>query len=137
MPWQLRCTVRSQRVVMFAYFDSTLSWTELLKRTYKETMADDGLGLAAQLAYYFFLALFPAILCVIALVSFLPLHNFTDEMVAVLGRFAPDEMLSIVRDEMVRLSNGDHGGLLGIGLLGAIWSSSAAMVAMIDAMNRA
>lgn len=28
------------------------------------------LGLAAQLAYYFFLALFPAILCVIAIASF-------------------------------------------------------------------
>ena len=57
---------------MLAYFESTLSWPELLKRTYKETMADNGLGLAAQLAYYFLLALFPAILCVIALASFLP-----------------------------------------------------------------
>ena len=36
---------------MLAYFESTLSWPELLKRTYKETMDDDALGLAAQLAY--------------------------------------------------------------------------------------
>ena len=122
---------------MLAYFDSTLSWRELLKRTYKETMADDGFGLAAQLAYYFFLALFPAILCVLALASFLPLQNFTDEMVAVLGRFAPDEMLAVIRDQMVRLAEGNNGGLLSIGLLGAIWSSSAAMVAIISAMNRA
>jgi membrane protein len=122
---------------MLAYFESTLSWPELLKRTYKDLMADDGLGLAAQLAYYFFLALFPAILCVIALASFLPLTNFTDEIVSSLGRFAPEEMLAIIRNAMVRLSNGEDGGILSIGLLGAIWSSSAAMVAMIDAMNRA
>lgn len=124
-------------MAMFAYFESTLSWTELFRRTYKEMMDDDALGLAAQLAYYFFLALFPAILCVIALASFLPLDNFTDEIVSSLGRFAPDAMLSILREQLVRLSNGNDGGIFTLGLLGALWSSSAAMVAMISAMNRA
>jgi membrane protein len=122
---------------MLAYFESSLSWPELLKRTYKEMMDDDALGLAAQLAYYFFLALFPAILCVIALASFLPLHTFTDEIVTSLGRFAPEEMLAIIREQMVRLGEGNDSGVLTLGLLGAIWSSSAAMVAMIAAMNRA
>ena len=122
---------------MLAYFERTLSWRELLKRTYKELMDDDALGLAAQLAYYFFLALFPAILCVIALASFLPLQNFTDEIVSSLGRFAPDAMLSIVRDQLLRLSKGNDGGVFTLGLVAALWSSSAAMVAMISAMNRA
>jgi membrane protein len=122
---------------MLAYFESTLSWGELLKRTYREMMDDDALGLAAQLAYYFVLALFPAILCIIALASFLPLQNFTDEMVSSLGRFAPAEMLSIIREQMTRLSNGNDGGVFTLGLLGALWSSSAAMVAMISAMNKA
>ena len=58
---------------VFASFDIPLSWGELLKRTAKETSDDDCLGLAAQLAYYFFLALFPAILFLIALASFFPL----------------------------------------------------------------
>ena len=35
-------------------------------------LADDCLGLSAQLAYYFFLALFPALLFMVALISFLP-----------------------------------------------------------------
>jgi membrane protein len=122
---------------MFAYFESTLSWPELIKRTYKETMADQGLGLAAQLAYYFFLALFPAILCVIALASFLPLQNFTDEMIAFAAPFAPAEMLTVIREQMLRLADANDGGVFGLGLLVALWSSSAAMVAMIDAMNRA
>ena len=122
---------------MLAYFESTLSWPQLLRQTYREMMDDDALGLAAQLAYYFFLALFPAILCVIALASFLPLHNFTDEMMAVAGRFAPAEMLGVIREQMNRLANGNDGGVFTIGLLGALWSSSAAMVAMIGAMNRA
>lgn len=122
---------------MFAYFDMTMGWGELLKRTYKDSMEDDALGLAAQLAYYFFLALFPAILCVIAIASFFPLQNFTDDMVNSLARFAPQEMLVLVREQMLRLAEGNHGGILSVGLLGAIWSSSAAMVAIINALNKA
>jgi membrane protein len=122
---------------MFAYFEMALSWPELAKRTYKDMMEDDALGLAAQLAYYFFLALFPAILCVIAIASFFPLQNFTDEMVMSLGRFAPEEMVTLIREQMTRIAEGNNGGILSIGLLGAIWSSSAAMTSIINALNRA
>jgi membrane protein len=114
-----------------------IGWPELLKRTYKDSLADDALGLAAQLAYYFFLALFPAILCVIAIASFFPLEHFTDDVMASLSRFAPQQMLSLVRDQMVRLDEGNNGGILSVGLLGALWSSSAALVAIINAMNKA
>ena len=122
---------------VLAYFETAIGWRELLKRTYKDMIEDDALGLAAQLAFYFFLALFPAILCVIALASFFPLQNFTDEMINALGRFAPEEMLALVRDQMVRLGQGNDGGIFSIGLLGAVWSSSAALVAIISAMNKA
>ena len=47
---------------MLSYFQVLLTWTQLLKRTARETQNDNGLGLAAELAYYFFLALFPALL---------------------------------------------------------------------------
>ena len=49
-----------------------LSWTELVRRTWREAMDDDVTGLAAQLSYYFFLALFPAILFVLGVASFFP-----------------------------------------------------------------
>ena len=122
---------------MLSYFETTLSWSELAKRTYREMMEDDALGLAAQLAYYFFLALFPAILCVLAVVSYLPLQNFTDEAVAAAARFAPEEMLGIIRQQMTRLAEGNHGHIALLGLVGALWSSSAALVAVIGALNRA
>jgi membrane protein len=122
---------------MLAYFETSLSWAELIKQTTKETIKDDAQGLASQLAYYFFLALFPALLCVIAIASFFPLQNFTDDVVRFLGPFAPTEMIAIIRQEMVKIGEGQHGGLLTVGLLGAIWSSSAAVTSLIDAMNRA
>jgi uncharacterized BrkB/YihY/UPF0761 family membrane protein len=49
--------------------DAQIGWEELIKRTVKETVADNCFGMAAQLAYYFFLSLFPALLIVVALTS--------------------------------------------------------------------
>src|SRR3954464_1878494 len=122
---------------MFANFEMELTWPELIKRTASETMSDDAQGLASQLAYYFFLALFPALLCMLAIASFFPLQNVSDDVVRALGRFAPQEMLAIIQQEMMKIAQGNDGGLLTIGLLGALWSSSSAMVAVVGAMNRA
>ena len=57
-----------------------ISTGELIRRTFRETIDDDCLGLAAQLSYYLFLALFPAILFLLAVASFFPIHNLTDEI---------------------------------------------------------
>ena len=68
-------------MVWFGFAGLPLSWRELLTRTAKEFVADNGLGLAAQLAYYFFFALFPAVLVGIAFASFFPLDHFVDRIV--------------------------------------------------------
>jgi membrane protein len=122
---------------MFATFDIPLSWGELLKRTVKEAGDDDCLGLAAQLAYYFFLALFPAVLFIIALASFFPLTNFINDIVTALRPIAPGEVLTLLEDQLRRISDTDSGGILTLGILGAIWSSSAAVVAIMGSLNRA
>src|SRR6188472_2257599 len=114
-----------------------LSWSELARRTWREVLDDDVMGLAAQLSYYFFLALFPAILFLLALASFFPLQNLTDDIGSTLGRVISPEASRLVQDEMRRLGNSDSGGLLTFGVLGALWSSSAALVSIVSALNRA
>ena len=122
---------------MFAAFDLAITWPELIKRTVREIMQDDAQSLAAQLAYYFFLSLFPLLLCLVAIASLFPLANFTDEVVSRLAPIAPREAIAVIEKQMLSLSEGNNTGLLSIGLLGALWSSSAAMTAVVHAMNRA
>jgi membrane protein len=122
---------------MLAAFDIPVSWGELFRRTLKEAQADDCLGLAAQLAYYFFLALFPAILCVLAVASFFPISNFIDDVVRLLQPIAATDVLTLLEDQLRRISNADNSGVLTFGLIGALWSSSAAIVAIIGSLNRA
>lgn len=122
---------------MFAYLDTYVGWREILKRTFHDTLKDDAQGLAAQLAYYFFLGLFPTLLFLIAVASLFPLGNLTDDVTRLLQPVAPAEVIEIIRTQMLKIAETDSSAPLSLGLLGALWSSSAAMGAAIGAMNRA
>jgi membrane protein len=123
---------------LLAYLKTPLSWREILKRTFNEAVFKDNcLGLAAQLAYYFFFALFPALLVVIAIAGLFPFHTLVDSMVSLLGQFAPPEVLTIIADQLRKITQGEQGGLVTFGVLTALWSSSSAMTAIIDTLNNA
>ena len=123
---------------MFARFKLPLSIGELLKRTFNEAIADDVLNLAAQQAYYFFFALFPALLALISIASFFPIGNLTDEVVRMLhGVGAPEEMVGIVSEQMSKISGDSAAGLLTIAFFFALWSSSGAVVSMCSTLNAA
>ncbi len=122
---------------MLGYFKIPLTWTEVLRRTVKETIADDCLGMAAQLAYYFFFALFPALLFAIAVASYFPIETLIDDMFAMMGGVAPPEALQIITEQIRKISEGEQGGLMTLGMLLALWSSSAAMTSIISTLNRA
>src|SRR5215510_885909 len=123
---------------MLARLKVSLTWSEILRRTFKEAFFEDNcLGMAAQLAYYFFFALFPALLMLIGIASFFPYHTLVNDLFTTLGGIAPSEVLGIITDQLKKISSGEQGGLLTIGFLTALWSSSSAMTAIIDTLNAA
>ena len=97
-------------MLTFGFSRLPLTWRELLTRTAKEFVADNGLGLAAQLAYYFFFALFPAVLVGLAFASFFPLEHFVDRIVGTLGGIVPGDIVGILQDQIRKISEGNHGG---------------------------
>ncbi len=122
---------------MFWRLKLPLSLGELLKRTVKETIADDVLNLAAQQAYYFFFALFPAILALISVASFFPVDDFVGTVAESLSRVAPGDVTSIVTDQMRKIADTNAGGLLTLAFLFTLWSSSSAVVALCSTLNAA
>ena len=121
---------------MFNGFRLGVPVLDLIQRTAKETIEDDCASIAAQLSYYFALALFPALLFVVALASYLP-YNVVNEVVAALAPIAPPEVLDIIRKQLEGIVAGDDTGILTIGILGALWSSSGAMTSIVSALNKA
>src|SRR4051812_37419289 len=114
-----------------------IGWKDLLKRTFREIQADNCLNLAAQLAYYFFLALFPALLFLVALISFLPVKGLLEGVTSMLARVAPGDVIGVVQTQILKIAHDQNGGLLTFGMLGTIWSMSSGMDAVISTLNQA
>ena len=115
-----------------------LTWLEILRRTFYEAFwKDNCLAMSAQLAYYFFFALFPMLLFMVALASYFPLTTLIDDLLRTMSGFMPPEGLQLITDQMVKISDGEEAGLMTLGILLAVSSSSAAMVAIIDTLNQA
>jgi membrane protein len=113
-----------------------LTWRELLARTVKEALDDNIFGMAAQLSYYFFFSLFPALL-LLAIASYFPVQTLVNDVLTTLGGFAPPEAISIITDQIKKIREAKPGGLVTFGVAAAIWSSSSAMSAVINTRNNA
>jgi len=91
---------------------------------------------AAALAFRGLLSLFPFVLFLTTLLGFLGLSNFFGWLRDQAAQMLPGEamgMVDTVLDELQR----PQGGLMSIGIVLALWSASAAIMAVMKAMNQA
>ncbi len=100
-----------------------LGWKALVRRLWRESLHDDILGRAAQLAYYFLLALFPALLFLTALIGLFPLKQTMPELMQYLRTVLPADALSLLEKYLENVMQGSSGDILSLGLLGALWAS--------------
>lgn len=118
-----------------------LMQVQTLKATFQEFVRDDALGLAAQLAYYLILAIFPFILFLVAVLDAFGSSSpqFVNELFDYLRRVMPAQVFDLIETYTERtLRNEDTApGLLSVGILGTIWAASGAFSALINALNRA
>jgi membrane protein len=114
------------------------SWPDVLKRTVREAREDNLTDWAAALTYYGVLSIFPALLVLVALLSLLGEHpRTTDALLEIVQDVSPGAASETLRDPIVDVirSKGGAGALLGVGLLGALWSASGYIGAFMRAMN--
>src|SRR3954468_667629 len=113
------------------------NWKQLLKRTFKEFQDDNLTDWAAALTYYAILALFPALLVLVTLLGIVgqqsTIDTFIESMRSAGLSGAADNIQKPLND--VVNAKGGAGALLGVGLLGAIWSASGYLGAFMRASN--
>lgn len=105
------------------------------KRFYERMNNVDCFGLAAQLAYFFLLSLFPFLLFLINLVGFFPLDE--EMVIQAIGDYAPPQVVEMIQSNIGTLLNVQNGGLLSIGIIGTLWAASNGVNAVTKALNRA
>ena len=111
----------------------------ILKRTYIEFKDDNLTDWAASLTYYAVLALFPALLALVALVGILGQYpQTTNALIDVADRSrGGDSAVGGLRAPIngIVQNKGGAGALLGLGLAGAVWSASGYVGAFMRASN--
>lgn len=103
-----------------------------------EIRADDVLGRAAQLAYYFFLAQFPFL---IFLVSALSIFGTADRGRALLfqmiARFLPGLAFQLIKNTFEAILRAGGPLKMSFGAIFSLWSASMGMMALMDTLNAA
>lgn len=114
-----------------------LSGKELVKRVGREILNDEILGYSAQLAYYFLFSLFPFLLFLSSLLAYVPVPNLMDKLLGMTAQFLPAAALDMVKTTLQGVVNQQKSGLLSVGILITLWSSSSAISAISTGLNRA
>jgi membrane protein len=111
-------------------------WFAVLKRTAREFLADDCMGLSQQVAFSSLLAFFPA---VILLVGLLGLIGAYEDLKEFLGTVAPGAVIDAIdiAQESAAGKDGSSAVAFVVGLFLAVWAASGAMNAVIKAVNKA
>lgn len=115
---------------------SKSSWGQVFKRTLKEFKRDELTDRAAGLTYYAILALFPALLVLVALLGIAG-DSATRTVLDNIQKLAPGSARDVITHAVTQLqsSGGTSSVLAVVGLLGALWSASGYIAAFIRASN--
>lgn len=115
-----------------------LSVSQLGKRVWNSMDDDDVFGHSAELAYYFFLALFPLLFFLISIFGIVAHGNqsLQNNLMQYLGRVAPSAGSQLIGKTVQETTHSSGGLKLILGLIGALWSASAGMAAIESTLNR-
>src|SRR3989475_10095101 len=106
-----------------------------LARTYARVVRNHMLQMAAALAYYFVLSLFPALIFLSAVVAYLPVPDLFNQALALMARFLPPDSMGLVRRVLADVISPNKGAFLSFGILGTLWAASGGFAAAMDALN--
>jgi membrane protein len=115
-------------------------WKDIAKRAMKEVKQDQVPLLAAGVAFYALLSLFPAIIAGVSIYGLVADPTTVQEQIANLTNRLSPETATLVGEQLKQVTSG-AGGALGlatvVGILTALWSASSGMKALITGVNLA
>jgi membrane protein len=114
-----------------------LSPKKLATRVWNEIQEDEVFGRAAQLSYYFLLALFPLLIFLTSVIGLI-IGSGTDvsqSLFNYMARVVPPAAFQLIDSTMREVSAASSGSKVSFGILAALWAASNGMGAITEALN--
>src|SRR5712691_2473681 len=109
------------------------------KRLAKKIGDDDLSGAAAEMAYRFFLAIFPLFIFLAAIGGFLAalfgIADPTERIMNEIGGSLPPDASSVLRGQLTAVIGSKDPTLVSVAIIGAIWATSSGMNTVIKGLN--
>jgi membrane protein len=109
-------------------------WVDVFKRSFRSFLADDAIGLSAQVAFSSLLAFFPAMVFLIGLLDLVGAYEALKDFLAPV---APGDVIETIETLQQDTSKSTSLVAFVVGAAAAVWAASGAMNAVIKAVNRA
>jgi len=119
--WQERIRLR-----VMAFYD--------LPRTMREDATTE---MAAGMTFYLLFSMFPALLCLITLLPFMPLDSPVERLFEISKPVLPSEVHGLLTEHIDDLLSRPRTGIITASAAIALWSASRALVSLSRALNRA
>lgn len=116
-----------------------MQWKKFFKHLWARLNKHEIFDRAAQLSYYFLLALFPLLLFLMTLLGYFAGESaeVRDKLLSYLARVMPSSAIELVHTTLNEITQARSGSKLSLGILAALWAASNGMGAISDTLNGA
>ena len=116
-----------------------MNWKRFAGRLWARVNDHEIFGRAAQLSYYFLLALFPLLLFLMTLLGYFAQagSDLRHKLLTYLATVMPSSAVTLVHTTLEEVSAARGGGKLSLGILAALWAASNGMGAISNTLNAA
>jgi membrane protein len=109
---------------------------DTIKTVLKKAIADDITGTAARVAYYFFLAIFPAIIALFALAGVVGGDQAFEWIMSLVRQGLPQDAEVMIEEFVGEITGESRPGLLSLGILGVLWAASNSFNGLTIGLNK-
>ncbi len=110
---------------------------EFVRQLWESLGRNQPFQLAAQLAYFAILSIFPFAMFVLTVVGYIPLHGLDERIIRAMYTVMPSQVAQLCEATLREIVGRQRGWLLVTTLLFALWSASGGTSGLISSLNRA
>jgi membrane protein len=112
-----------------------MSLRELASGVWERIFKDRCLGTAAELGFYFMMSLFPFLIFVLSLLTFI--EGARDVLISNLARFIPREAMKLLQGWVETVFSDRSGGVLSFSFIFSLWTASTGTASLMELLSAA